>query len=83
VLNAPSIPTLDRLHAHYGCSVFFGNRVKKRIEKVRPAKKVEAARAVCPPRKLRIADAVQLIMIRMINTMRRVRKRAGFNMSES
>ena len=53
------------------------------MENVRPAKKVEAARAVCPPRKLKMADEVQLIMIKMINTMITNRKRAGFNMSES
>lgn len=83
MLNAPSIPTLDQLLTHYGCSDFFGNRVKKRMEKARPAKNVEAARAVCPPRKLKMADEVQLIMIKMINTMITNRKRAGFNMSES
>jgi len=53
------------------------------MENVRPAKKVEAARPVCPPRKLKMADEVQLIMIKMINTMITNRKRAGFNMSES
>ena len=50
---------------------------------MRPAKKVEAARAVCSPRKLKIADAVQLIMIRTINMMSTDRKRAGVIMSES
>lgn len=53
------------------------------MEKVRPAKKVEAALAVWPPRKLKTAEAVQLIMIKMINTISRGRKRAGVNMSES
>jgi hypothetical protein len=79
VLNAPSGPAHDLLYAHYGCSVFFGNRVKKRMEKVRPAKKVEAALAVWPPRKLKTAEAVQLIMIRTINTIRVVRKVFGGN----
>jgi len=47
------------------------------MENVSPAKKVEAARAVCPPRRLRKADAVQQIMIEMINRITAMRVRDG------
>ncbi len=55
-------------------------RVHKMIEKVSPAKNVDAARVVWPPRKPRIADAVQLNMINTIKAMIRMRRRVGVNM---
>ena len=59
---------------------FFGKRDQKMIEKVSPAKNVEAALAVCPARKPRIADAVQESMITTIKTMSNRRWRCGVNM---
>lgn len=50
------------------------------IEKVSPAKKVDAARALLPMRKLSIADAVQQNMITTIKAMIRTRKRIGVSM---
>jgi hypothetical protein len=50
------------------------------IEKVSPAKKVDAPRAVLPMRKLRIADAVQQIMITAIKVMINRRLRPGVSM---
>lgn len=52
----------------------FGSRDQNRIENESPAKKVDAARAVCPARKPRIAEAVHASMIRMISAIRRGRK---------
>ena len=56
-------------------------RVQKMIEKVSPARKVDAARVECPPRKPRIAEAVQETMINTINTMINTRRRVGVNMA--
>ena len=55
----------------------FGSLVQNRIEKDRPAKKVDVARAVCPARKPWIAEAVLASMIRTINAIRRGRRK-GF-----
>lgn len=60
---------------------FFGSRVQKMIEKVSPAKNVDAARAVLPMRRLRIADAVQQHMITAIKTKIRMRLRPGVSMA--
>lgn len=59
---------------------FFGSRDQKRIEKAKPAKKVDAARAVWPAFRPKIADAVQLVMISTIRTMIRMRRRSGVSM---
>ena len=59
---------------------FFGKRDQKRSEKAKPAKKVDAARALCPVRRLRIADAVTQNMIITINAMIKLRRRSGVNM---
>jgi hypothetical protein len=56
---------------------FFGTRVQNRIENASPAKKVDAARAVWPVRKPRMADAVQQNMITTIKAMSRMRRRLG------
>ena len=58
----------------------FGMRVQKMIEKASPAKKVDAARAVWPAFRPKIADAVQLVMISTISTMITVRRRVGVSM---
>ena len=61
-------------------TIFFGSRAQNKAENVRPAKKVVAARAVWPVRKLRIAEAVQQHMITKIKTMITTRRRFGVNM---
>ena len=50
------------------------------MEKASPAKNVDAARAVWPPRRPRIADAVQENMISTIKAMIKTRRRAGVSM---
>ncbi len=59
---------------------FFGSRVQKMIEKVSPAKNVDAARAVLPMRMLSIADVVQQIMINAIKAIIKTRRRDGVSM---
>lgn len=63
-----------------GQPTFFGRRVQKRMENASPAKKVDAARAACPERRLRIADAVTQHMITTIKVMITMRRRGGVSM---
>jgi hypothetical protein len=55
-------------------------RDQKRMQNASPAKKVDAALAVWPPRRLRMADAVQQNMITMTNPMIKRRRRGGESM---
>ena len=64
-----------------GQPTFFGRRVQKRMENASPAKKVDAARAACPARRLRIADAVTQHMITTTKVMIATRRRPGVNMA--
>jgi hypothetical protein len=60
--------------------ILFGIRVQKMMEKVSPAKKVDAARAGWPARKPRMAEALQQHMITTIATMIQGRRRSGAGM---
>lgn len=64
-----------------GQRAFLGMPDQKRKENVRPAKKVKPARATCPLRRPRTAEAVQQNMITRINEMISMRRWSGVIMA--